>query len=267
VFAVFAHEWFEGVRGELHPDTVRDYEWQITAHLLPFFDTMPLSAIGVQDADRYRQAKVREAEARRDAIDRGRPLRDAHGRRLRPLNAMSINKTIARLAQILEAAVEYELIDRNVARGKRRKLKQTKYRGTFLDGVEQIAALLDAVRDMETDRRRTAAPYRRPLLATLVFAGLRIDQALSLRWEQVSLPARTMRVGWVTGRSTCSPSWSTSCSTSRRARTPSRPRSCSAAGPGRRSPTRTSVSGCSPTRSPPPTPRSTARASRTCPSP
>ena len=48
---------------------------------------------------------------------------------------------------------------------------------------------------MDADQRRTAAPFRRPLLATLVFAGLRIDEALSLRWEQVSLPARTMRVG------------------------------------------------------------------------
>jgi hypothetical protein len=84
LFAVFAHERFEGVRGELNANTVRDYEWQITAHLLPFFGTMPLSAIGVQDVDRYRQEKVREAEARREAIDRGRPLRDEDGRRLRP---------------------------------------------------------------------------------------------------------------------------------------------------------------------------------------
>jgi integrase len=115
LFAVFAHEWFEGVRGELNPNTVRDYEWQITAHLLPFFGTVPLSAIGVQDVDRYRQAKVREAEQRRTAIEKGRPLRDADSRRLRALNPTSINKTIARLAQIMDAAVEHELIDRNVA--------------------------------------------------------------------------------------------------------------------------------------------------------
>ncbi|MDA0184322.1 N-terminal phage integrase SAM-like domain-containing protein [Solirubrobacter phytolaccae] len=87
LFAVFAHEWFEGVRGELRPSTVLDYEWQITAHPLPFFGAMPLSAISVQDVDRYRQAKVREAEKRRQAVDKGTPLRDKDGRILRPLNA------------------------------------------------------------------------------------------------------------------------------------------------------------------------------------
>jgi integrase len=46
---------------------------------------------------------------------------------------------------------------------------------------------------MDADTRRTA--FRRPLLATLVFAGLRIDEALSLRWDQVSLAGRSMRVG------------------------------------------------------------------------
>jgi hypothetical protein len=39
------------------------------------------------------------------------------------LSPTSINKTITRLAQILEVAVEYELIDRNPAKGKRRRVK------------------------------------------------------------------------------------------------------------------------------------------------
>jgi hypothetical protein len=99
--------------------------------------------------------KVREGEKRHTAIDRGRPLKDESGRVLRPLSTTSIDKTITRLAKIVEAAMEYELIDRDVARARRRKLEQTKYRGTFLDGVDQIVALLDAAGEMDADTRRS----------------------------------------------------------------------------------------------------------------
>ena len=66
------------------------------------------------------------------------------------------------------------------------------YRGTFLNSATEIEALLDAA--AELDPKGRSAPFRRALLAALVFGGLRIDEALSLRWRHVSLPARTMRV-------------------------------------------------------------------------
>src|SRR3954447_7649595 len=60
LFAEFAYEWFEGLRPELRPNTVLDYEWQLGPPLLPFFGRLPLSAISPREVDRYRQAKVRE---------------------------------------------------------------------------------------------------------------------------------------------------------------------------------------------------------------
>jgi Phage integrase, N-terminal SAM-like domain len=36
-FHEFASQWFEANQGEWRPKTVRDYEWQLTSHLLPFF--------------------------------------------------------------------------------------------------------------------------------------------------------------------------------------------------------------------------------------
>jgi integrase len=84
------------------------------------------------------------------------------------------------------------LIGRNPARGKNRRLKQPKHRGSFLGSAEEVMALLDAA--AESDDAGRVRPYRRALLATLVFAGLRIDEALSLRWRHVNLPARTLLV-------------------------------------------------------------------------
>jgi integrase len=157
----------------LAPTTVATYRWELTHHLLPFFAGHRLAEITISEVDRYRQEKVREGL----------------------LNATSINKTIARLAQILDIAVERELIDRNPARGRRRKLRQRAPERTWLDRAEQIEALLQAAGELDSEARvdRRATP-RRALLATLTLAGLRISEALSLRWRDVDLAAGRLRV-------------------------------------------------------------------------
>jgi integrase len=177
-FHVFASEWFErqkvegGRRGEGLSDTGRAaLQWVISNHLLPTFACRRLDQITVEDVDRYRLGKVREGK----------------------LSATSINKTLATLAAILEAAVEYGLIGRNPARGRRRRLPAVPPRRSWLDRADHIAALLDAA----GQRDRTAKVcrgQRRALLATLVFAGLRIGEALSLRWRDVDLARGTITV-------------------------------------------------------------------------
>jgi integrase len=174
-FHEFADEWFEGLRHEgLSDATLANYRWQLENHLLPFFSSHDLPQITIAEVDRYRQAKVR-------------------GGRLSP---HSINTTITRLAQVLDIAVERELIDRNPARSRRRRLKQRKPQRTWLDRADLIADLLDAAGELDEEARidRRATP-RRALLATLAFAGLRISEALGLRWRDVDLAAGTLRVG------------------------------------------------------------------------
>ena len=77
------------------------------------------------------------------------------------LSGESINKTLVRLGQILDLAVEYGYLNANPARGKSRKARTTKPRRGFLE-VDQVRALLEA------------AGQHRALLATLTFAGLRV---------------------------------------------------------------------------------------------
>jgi integrase len=96
------------------------------------------------------------------------------------------------LAAVIADAAEYGLIDRNPAASKKRRLPTTKPRRTYLDNAEHIAALLDAAGQL--DRERSGAAYRKPLLGVLVLAGLRIGEALDLRWRDVQLASGRLRV-------------------------------------------------------------------------
>ena len=155
-FHEFASAWLEARRGELREATIADYTWQLCNHLLPFFHAHRLPQISVAEVDRYREFKVRE----------------------RVLSAESINKTITRLGQILAVAEERDLIIRNPVRvnTRNRKLKAKRKRPVYLDSAEQIVALIDAAAQLDAKpEARTAG--RRALIATLVFAGLRIGEA------------------------------------------------------------------------------------------
>jgi integrase len=176
-FRTFASEWFEAKRTEggrhgtgLSPSGDAGLRWQLEVHLLPTFARHRLDAIGAEDVDRWRRAKVREGR----------------------LNATSINTCLRTLAAIMEQAVEYGHVDRNPAKGRRRRLPTVKPRRTYLDRAEHIAALLEGAGDLDRDGRATA--FRRPLLATLTLAGLRIDECLRLRWRHVDLARGTLKV-------------------------------------------------------------------------
>jgi integrase len=177
-FHEFSSDWFDASKGEWRPKTRLDYEWQLSHHLLPFFRHHRLSQITIAEVDRYRAHKVTGT-----------------------LSATSINKTITRLGQVLEVAVEYGLIDRNPAKGKRRRLKATKPAPVWLDSAEQITALLDAAGALDQHAKvhgghdqKGGPVYRRALLATFAFAGLRIGELIALRWRDVDLAAGRITV-------------------------------------------------------------------------
>jgi integrase len=172
-FHEFSSDWLDASKGEWRESTRLDYEWQLSHHLLPFFRHHRLSQITIAEVDRYRTHKTKGT-----------------------LSATSINKTITRLAQILEVGVEYGLIDRNPAKGKRRRLKAAKPAPVWLDSAEQITALLDAAGELDAEVHTNGKHLRRrAILATLTLAGLRIGELIDLCWRDVNLADGRITVG------------------------------------------------------------------------
>lgn len=114
-------------------------------------------------------------------------------RRRTALNATSINKTLGTLSAILETAAEYGYVSRNVAGGRRRRLPSATPARSTLDRAEHIAALLDGASKLDADASSQHG-QRRALVAILVFAGLRIGEALALRWRDLDLARGTITV-------------------------------------------------------------------------
>jgi integrase len=170
-FHEFSSQWFESHRHEVSPRSVEDYRWGLTRHLLPFFKDHHLSQITIAEVDRYRTHKVREREQRE------------HGR---SLSNSSINETLNLLAQVLEMAVEYGHIQFNPARGRRRRLKTTQPKRTWLE-PEQIKPLLEATVRGLRGEKTMPDPRMRTLFATAICTGLRIGELLALRWQDVNL--------------------------------------------------------------------------------
>lgn len=170
-FHEFAANWFRAHRHEWRQSTHNDYLWQLELHLLPYFAEHRLSEISIAEIDSYRAIKVTAGK----------------------LSAASINKTLTRLAQILEVAIEYGLIDRNPARGRARRVKAVTPKRVHLDRADQIESLLDAAGEL--DNRGRGPKLRRPLLATLVFAGPRLGEALDLRWPEIDLAGGEIQIG------------------------------------------------------------------------
>lgn len=152
-FHEFASAWLHDGEPGWRPKTISDYRWALELHLLPYFARHRLADITIEEVDRYKAAKLREGK----------------------LAPNSINKTLTRLAQVLEVAAEYGHIERNPAKGKRRRVKGTEPRRSWVE-PEQLPALVDV-----------ADPYLRPLIATLAGAGLRIGEAVALDWRDVKL--------------------------------------------------------------------------------
>ena len=193
------------VADQAPPDesTRGDYEWRL-GYLHRFFDRYRLGEITTRLVDRFRDELHEQAATIRSAQERARPekgrkplmetVTDKRGRtyqrRRRPLSNTSINAMIKLLGQILQQAVDYELIARNPVRiGERsaRFLPRVRPNRTFLE-IDEFHDLLAAAGELEAEARADRKGLgRRAMCATLGLAGFRISEMLDLLVAQVDL--------------------------------------------------------------------------------
>jgi integrase len=163
---VFASAWFADRRADgLKPRSLEALEWAL-GHVLEHLAAVPVNEITVDRVDAYRRAKLRERE---------------FGLVERPLSNASINRTIAVLAAVCDAAVEAGHLPSNPARGKRRRLQAAKPPRLMLE-VDELRALLDG------------AGKHRALLAVMALAGLRVGEACALDWRDIDLARAQLHV-------------------------------------------------------------------------
>ena len=195
-FGELAAKWYARHRRELTPNGRTDLEWRLDGHLLPAFGATPLREIGIAEVDGFRDGCLARWEAATAAREAWEAL-DPQTRGPKPAKAIgpaSINKCLVTLGQILDVALEGDLIARNPmrVRTRARKCKVRAPERHYIDSAEAVAALLDAAADI--DRERDGMPWRRTLLAVLALGGLRVGEALALRWRDVDLARGELRV-------------------------------------------------------------------------
>ncbi len=97
------------------------------------------------------------------------------------------------LGWLLSFAVEYGWIDHNPAVGRRRRIKIERSPAPHLESAGQIAAVLDAAAKPDADPG-WPIDDRLPVIATLVFSGLRVHELAALRWGDLDFATSTIHV-------------------------------------------------------------------------
>jgi integrase len=150
---VTASRWWQRRERELRPNTRADYRWRLNYVLADL-------------------AKERTAELTARRVNE---FRDRLARRLSP---RSVNMVLDLLAQVLDDAVEDELLDQNPARGRRRRMKVPRASRSFLE-PDMVLELLDVAGEWEASLPEHQRYGRRALLALLCLAGPRISEAIT----------------------------------------------------------------------------------------
>jgi len=173
--AEYADAWWGLRYRRWRTRTVDDYRWRLERYLLPALGDRRLDEITFADAERLLGALLASGLAPRSA-----------------------NMVLALAAQIYDSAIEThpDALSRNPFRGRARRARERRPQRAYLDSAEQIAALLDAAAEIDRAAgRRGRRAIRRALVAALIFAGPRINEACQLRWRDVDLASGWLTVG------------------------------------------------------------------------
>ena len=158
--------WLDSVSGTLAPNTVRRHEELARLHIGPVLGRVKLSKLDPLRVQAFYRSKLAEG-----------------------LSAATVVKIHSTLSKSLKQAVRWGLIPLNVCAS----VTPPRVPRTEIEPLDarQMEALLEAAKGTDLHA----------LWVLLATTGLRIGEALALRWDDLDLDARTMRVNRTVFRS------------------------------------------------------------------
>jgi integrase len=155
-FQSYAETWLTLYKVNcLKHTTLREYTSLLNKHLIPAFGAMDISAITTDDVPRFMNSKA-------------------------DMSRKSIHEMVMVLGMILESAVEDGFLPRNPARSKRLKNPSRKVSPRHALTSAELADIIEHLPMLSEERDRMT-------LALLIYTGMRRDEVLGLRWEDIDL--------------------------------------------------------------------------------
>jgi integrase len=177
-FGKYAKEWIEKDQAARKPSTVRDYQGLLDTHILPVFGSRPVNAITRKHVKQFLAGKAKEC----------RKVKGRDGERIvEGYNASTVQHMKNIISLVLQVAIDDEVLQSNPAwrLGKFMKQQSSRLEADPLTRQE-LTALLEAF--------RKDWPAHYPLALTLARTGMRIGEALALRWEDVDFHGGFIRI-------------------------------------------------------------------------
>jgi integrase len=177
---VFAYRWLDAQRGNLAPKTVEVYQWALDKWVVPNLGQRYVSELTIDDVARLVARMKSEGK-----------------------KAWTIRAVLTPLSRMMSHAVRGGLAASNPVRGldksERPKGDQRQMRILSSEEIGRLLAIpLRSRSDMSYFEAAQPKPplsdHWRPLITFLLFTGMRISEALNVRWEDVSLEDGTVTV-------------------------------------------------------------------------
>ncbi len=155
----------------LKPKTVANYEIYLSCYILPFLGNTPMHEITVATIQQFQNWMAEGAK---------------HGMK-KNLNAKTIDRVCGLTSRIFKVAKEMKLIE------------DTPFKSTLLKNPGEEAGHHQALPDEEIKRIRSEYPLledaqQRAYMALLVDSGIRREELLGLRWEDLNFDKRYGRI-------------------------------------------------------------------------
>jgi integrase len=189
IFHVTLSRWWHRNVGGWSENTFNDYRWRAD-HLL----TSRIVKKTTASINKHAVDELRIELARRPQIQGGRGRRAKDKRGAKTLSPRSVNMIIDLAAMVLDDAVDYDLLDANPARGRRRRMKVPESDRGFLM-PDMVVDALEVAGEWEDELPEHQRYGRRALLASLTLAGPRIIEIIDVERGGLGVAAGELRTG------------------------------------------------------------------------